>query len=91
MKERQVGLRELKTQLSAVMRRVKAGESILVTEHGRVIGQILPVQPTAAERLQAMADTGQIAWNGQGLRSHQPRVVNRGDRLLSDLIVEDRE
>ncbi len=90
MNERQVGLRELKTRLSAVMRRVKAGETILVTEHGRVIGRILPVQPTAAERLQAMVDAGQAAWNGQKLRPYQPGTVNPGGRQLSDIVVEDR-
>ncbi len=51
MQKNQVGTRELKNKLSEYMRRVKAGETIIVTEHGRTIGQIIPVKPTTEERI----------------------------------------
>jgi prevent-host-death family protein len=86
-----VGTRELKNKLSEYMRRVKAGETIIVTEHGKTIGQIVPIKPTVEERLQAMVAAGQAEWNGQKLKSYQPRAVNKGDGQLSDLVVEDRE
>ena len=73
------------------MRRVKAGETIIVTERGKTIGQIIPVKPTIEERLQTMVASGQADWNGQKLLPYQPRAVNRGGRQLSDLVVEDRE
>ena len=91
MNEMRVGTRELKNKLSEYMRRVKAGETIIVTEHGKTIGQIVPVKPTVAERIQAMVAAGQMEWNGQKLKPYQPMAVNKGDRLLSDLVVEDRE
>jgi len=73
------------------MRRVKAGETIIVTEHGKPIGQIIPVKPTVEGRIQAMVIAGQAEWNGQKLKPYRPKAVNKGPRQLSDLIVEDRE
>lgn len=91
MSEMRVGTRELKNKLSEYMRRVKAGETITVTEHGKTIGQIVPVKPTVEERLQAMVASGQVEWNGQKLKPYRPKAVNKGSRQLSDLVVEDRE
>ena len=90
MTEMRVGTRELKNKLSEYMRRVKAGETITVTEHGKTIGHIIPVKATLEERIQAMVASGQLEWNGQKLPSYQPKTVNQGSRQLSDLVVEDR-
>ena len=59
-----VGTRELKSKLSEYMRRVKAGETIIVTERGKTIGQITPVKPTIQAKLKAMVDSGLAEWNG---------------------------
>jgi prevent-host-death family protein len=91
MTETRVGTRELKSKLSEYLRRVKTGETIIVTERGKTIGQIVPVKPTVAERMQAMVETGLADWNGQKLKPYKPSAVNRGPRQLSDLVVEDRE
>ena len=48
-----VGIRELRQQASAVLRRVTAGESIVVTEHGHPIARIVPLKPSALEQLVA--------------------------------------
>ena len=34
---------QLKTSLSAYLRRVKAGEEIVITEHGRPVARLLPL------------------------------------------------
>jgi prevent-host-death family protein len=91
MTEFKVGTRELKNKLSEYLRRVKAGETIIVTEHGKSIGQIVPIKPTVEERLRMMVDAGQAEWNGKKLRHYQPIAVNKSDHQLSDLVVEDRE
>lgn len=91
MTEIRVGIRELKNKLSEYMNRVKSGETIIVTEHGRTIGQILPVQPSIRERIQSMVNGGQADWNGNKLPPYQPQVTNISEKLLSDLIIEDRE
>lgn len=37
-----IGIRELKDRLSEMMRRVKAGEHILVTDRGTVVAELVP-------------------------------------------------
>lgn len=43
------GITELKASLSETLARVKAGEEVLVTEHGRPIARILPLSSAAPE------------------------------------------
>ena len=50
-----VGIRELKTHLSRYVKEVKGGEEILVSERGRIVARIVPVEPASeAARLQTM-------------------------------------
>ncbi len=86
-----VGTRELKTNLSKYLRRVKAGEIIIVTEHGKEIGQIMPVARSLEQRMQALVESGFLEWNGKKLEAHEPIIVNRSGKLVSDLIIEDRD
>ncbi len=90
MKDVQVGTRELKNRLSEYLRRVKSGQTITVTERGKVIGQIVPINVTLAERLRILSAAGLLEWNGRRMKTYQPKLVNRGQRLMSDLILEDR-
>jgi prevent-host-death family protein len=46
-----VGIRELRQQASAVLRRVVGGESIDVTDHGHPIARIVPLRPGALDQL----------------------------------------
>lgn len=46
-----VGLRELRQQTSAVLKRVRDGESIDVTDHGHPIARIVPLRPSALDQL----------------------------------------
>jgi antitoxin (DNA-binding transcriptional repressor) of toxin-antitoxin stability system len=47
-KNRQVGVREIRQNLSVYLDRVKAGETLQVTEYGRVVAMLAPLP---AERL----------------------------------------
>ncbi len=91
MNEMHVGTRELKNRLSEYMRRVKSGQTIIVTEQGRAIGQIIQLKPLLEDRLQAMVSAGIAEWNGQKMKPYRPAAVNRGERQVSDLVVEDRQ
>jgi prevent-host-death family protein len=85
-----VGMRELKAKLSEYLRRVKRGETILVTERGKTIGQIVPIKPTLEEKLQSVVDAGLAEWNGKKVKPGKPVAVNRGKKQVSDLVTEDR-
>jgi prevent-host-death family protein len=91
MSEMRVGTRELKNKLSEYLRRVKAGETITVTEHGKTIGQIIPASPTVEDKMKAMIASGRVEWNGSKPQRYQTKVANTGKHQLSDLVVEDRE
>ena len=39
----ETGIRELKDNLSRYIRRIEAGERILVTTHGRVVAELVPM------------------------------------------------
>ena len=39
-----VGVRELRQNLSVYLRRVKGGEALEVTEHGRTVARLVPAQ-----------------------------------------------
>jgi prevent-host-death family protein len=46
-----VGIRELRQQASAVLKRVQQGEAIEVTDHGHPIARIVPLQPSVIDQL----------------------------------------
>jgi prevent-host-death family protein len=90
MNEIRVGTRELKSKLSEYLRRVKKGQTIIVTERGKVIAQLGPARQSVEERIWAMVDAGLADWNGKKPKPHKPKIINKSDRLISDMVVEDR-
>ena len=62
----QIGVRELREGLSRALRRVRAGETLEVTDHGRPVARIVPLVPVAA-RLQDLVAAGTlVAPQGSG-------------------------
>jgi prevent-host-death family protein len=57
---RTAAVAELKAHLSRFLRRVKAGEEILVTEHNVPVARIVPVPPVTDERLRVLERQGLI-------------------------------
>ena len=91
MEETRVGTRELKSHLSEYLRLVKAGQTVVVTERGKVIGHIMPAAPTLEERMQALEAAGFLVRGKGKLKPHKPTVINRGPKLVSDLVSEGRD
>jgi prevent-host-death family protein len=90
MSEIRVGVGELKSRLSEYLRQVKRGHTIIITDHGRPVGRILPAEQDLEERLKVLQDAGIVAWNGQKLEPLTPVAVNRSARQVSDILVEMR-
>ena len=86
-----VGLRELKARLSHYMRLVQDGETVTVTDHGKTVGQIIPVRRSVEERMADLVSAGLLAWNGQRLPDRQPPATTIGPRTVADLLLEDRD
>lgn len=91
MSQPQVGIRELKTHLSKYLRYVKKGQTLIITEYGKPIGRIVPEGASLDDRIQAMMDAGLARWNGKKLEARDPQVVNRSDKLVSDIVTENRD
>jgi prevent-host-death family protein len=90
MAELIVGVRELKANLSRYLREVKAGRSVTITERGKTVGRLVPGGQSVEERMQAMIDAGLAEWNGQHLPPVTKAVRNRGKKLASEILIEDR-
>jgi prevent-host-death family protein len=86
-----VGIRELKARLSAYIRQVKAGGTVVIVERGTPVGRIVPVIPSVEVRTQKLIEAGLIAWSGQRLAPAAPVARTRGRRMVADLLLEDRE
>ena len=90
MKERSVGIRELKSKLSECVRDVKRGATIVVTEHGRRVARLIPEAESVEERLDTLKSTGTVLWSGRRLGRTKPDVRPRGKRTVADIVVENR-
>jgi prevent-host-death family protein len=91
MKERSVGIRELKSRLSECVRDVKGGATIVVTEHGRRVARLVPEGHSLDERLDVLRNAGAVSWSGRRLRRTKPDVRPRTNRTVADVLVENRE
>jgi prevent-host-death family protein len=90
MPETTVGVRKLKEHLSEYLRRVKTGETIVITDHGQPVGRLVPVDQPLEAKLQAMIEAGSLAWSGQKLEPMVPVARVAGEGSVADLLVEDR-
>lgn len=94
-----VGVRELKNRLGHYLRAIRQGKSFVVTDRGKPVARLVPVGPSGEgrwppeveARMWELAAEGVLAWTGEAARLPEPAAVNRGQALLSDLVVEGRE
>ncbi len=93
---RTVGIRELKNSLSLYLRRVRSGESVLVTDRGQIVAELSPPGSHSADSvvppgLSALARRG-LATVGAaakpGLYRHLPR---KGSRRVTSTQLLDEE
>ncbi|MBI4588219.1 MAG: type II toxin-antitoxin system prevent-host-death family antitoxin [Candidatus Rokubacteria bacterium] len=85
-----VGIRELKNRLSQYLKRVRAGERLVVTERGKPVAIITPPSVTRADRrIEAMLREGIVRWEGG-----KPHGARRPPRIkgpsVARAVIEDR-
>lgn len=90
MAEMTVGVRDFKARLGYYLAKAKKGQIINVTSHGKSVARIFPPNITLEERVKALQQAGIIAWSGQKLPRRKPVVVNKSNKLVSDLVIEMR-
>jgi prevent-host-death family protein len=80
----QIGIRELRDRLTATIRRVRAGETIEITHHGRPIAVLAPVRADRIDRLLAAADITPGERLDGPLRRFVPITGLTGSQALED-------
>ncbi len=84
----EVGVRELKNSLSSYLRRVRQGETIVVTDRGRAVARLIPAG--LPDQIANLLAEGRVTWSGK--KFVPPKQVPRltSGPPLSEYIAEDR-
>lgn len=85
------GIRELRQHLSRYIDRVRTGETIDVTEHGRLVARLVPAADAASE-ITALEARGLVvrAPSLDFASLAPPRPPRDGERLPSEVLAEER-
>lgn len=87
-----VGIRELRQNLSVYVDRVKSGETLEVTEHGRPVARLTPLAPAGSSGYDRLVAAGQIVKaRGDLLDLGPPLPLAAGQRSLTEILVEMRD
>lgn len=94
---RTVGIRELKAHLSRVLRDVQSGETVLVTDRGKVIAELrqpglgaTSLSPTD-QRLAELAAKGVLKLAERPKWNYEPSPVRVPPGTAAQLLAEDRD
>jgi prevent-host-death family protein len=85
-----IGVRQLKGQLSQLLKRVQRGSRLTITDRGRPIAVLSPAEPQvdAAWAWRLVAE-GKASWSGGKPRGLNPPVEGRGIPT-SQFVLDDR-
>ena len=86
----EVGVRNIKNSLSKYLSRVKRGETLIITEHGKPVARLVPFQPALPKEIADLLAAGLASWKGgkpAGLPC-PPRV--KEGRTIAAIVAEDR-
>lgn len=86
-----VGIRELKTHLSRHLKRVRSGARLVITERGRSIATISPVNaPGETKWAHELVAAGQAHWSGGKPTGCRHPVATTGGKTVSAVVLEER-
>jgi prevent-host-death family protein len=83
-----VGIKELKTRLSSYVAKVREGEEVVITDHGREVALVVPIT-TERRAVKVLMDSGRATWSGG-----KPRGVERvtvAGPPVSATVLEERD
>ena len=82
-----VGIKELKARLSSYVARVRAGEEVIITDHGREVAVVMPITPER-RAIKALVESGRAAWGGGKPRGMEGVIV--AGAPVSTTVLEER-
>ncbi|MGH3545882.1 MAG: type II toxin-antitoxin system Phd/YefM family antitoxin [Mycobacteriales bacterium] len=86
----QVGIRDLQRHASSVISRVKAGEMIEITEHGRLVAVVSPPSVAETKREELIA-SGALTPGSGGLAGWAPLPARAEVPALSEVLNQLRD
>lgn len=83
----EVGIRQLRADLSRLVKRVEAGEALVVTDHGKPVARLVPMN--GERTIDRLIREGLVIPAPNRGRRTRPKPIE-GAGPLSDLVIEDR-
>jgi prevent-host-death family protein len=83
----EVGIRELRADLSRLVKRVRAGDEIVVTDHGKPVARLVPID--GERKIDRLIREGLVIPAPNCGPRTRPKPIE-GAGPLSDLVIEDR-
>lgn len=88
---REIGVRDLKSSLSSVLREVEEGEQVRVTVRGRPVADIVPAAAKASKaRLRELVASGRVTPASRPRPSRPPRPM-QGKRSAVSIVLAERD
>ena len=81
----EIGIRELRQNLSRALKRVRGGETIEVTDRGRPVARIVPVMPSMPG-LEQLIETGRV--RPPRATGPLPRALQLPSRMTSEEAID---
>ncbi len=88
-----MGIRDAKANLSKLLKRVKGGNEVIITERGRPVGKIVPVLPQSfalEERLKRLEECGAIEPRNRKHMNKVPPPLPLAEGIAQKVLQEDR-
>jgi prevent-host-death family protein len=94
MHQIRIGVREAKIHLSRLLEDVQNGKEIIITNHGKPVGKIIPVPQeslTLGERIERLERQGWIGPSGEKEETRLPSPLPVPDEIAQRYLQEDRD
>jgi prevent-host-death family protein len=86
-----VGIRELKAHLSAYIEKARQGETVVITDHGKVVAQLVPSAETELPAsIRMLVEEGRLILKPMNRNLPPPIKLEPGGKSMSDYISEQR-
>ncbi len=93
----EVSIREMKNSLSKYLKLVQTGKDVVITDRGKPVARLTFVVPTAGdEEAEYIRRINALPWvrpgkGGKVKGARHPIPWQPGEKMLSEMILEDRE